>query len=368
MSLDLVTYGGAIPNSVPGAHFTDEAFAKCLHDLGAAGGRITFPNVTLYHQAPIDLTTGPQTVWLEGEGANVSVLAPLFTSPNDALLVAKAGGKFLQLANFSIINGDGTRPPGNPWDIDPREPKRNGIAARGGSGGGFNALSIEKVEVRGFAGHAILVEGATGPVNIKQCQLQACVGMGLRLGLSKDGDTPPQNVVLEGGNIQNCGGGWDADGCSGLTIRDVDIELAGSAPDFRLMPAGALGTGDTANSVCYSVVLSNITASIADRVPLSDHLRAVIRVRNTQGLVVDGGLNYALNGADNFSFEDGRAQCLAIEIRPGYYANGAHLNHPFGYLGKNYSKNPVLYHVACNGGTYSGPPYQGIIQVAPPPR
>lgn len=367
MSLDLVTYGGAKPNSPADAHFTDEAFAKCLRDLPPCGGAITWPNVTLYFTKPINLTSGPQTVHLVGEAPNCSVLTPLFapTELGDALLAAGPGNKFARLFNFSLIAGDGTRPTTNPDHtpiaIDPRNPTRNGIAARGGQAGGFNSLVIDHVEVRGFAGHACLIQGATGPVKLRDFQFQSCAGVGLRLGLQGTGDapTPVQDVATDGGNIQDCDGGVSVDGGSKLTVKGTDIELVAAS-----QPALDFGTGTTANSVCYGVTVENVTVSLADQ--KTNTAPCVVRFRACQGVVVLGGLNYALTGCDNYQFSDGRGPSVAIEIRPGFYNNGAHLGHKFGYFGKNFSKNKVAWNVACNGGTYSGPPYQGIVDFLVP--
>ena len=91
-------------------------------------------------------------------------------------------------------------------------------------------LLIENVKLDQFGDNAIRLQGATGPVSLRNVVISDIGDYGIKVTAdAKERPECPQDVTIDGGSIHATRGGISIDGgtsmVGSLTVRDVDIEL-----------------------------------------------------------------------------------------------------------------------------------------------
>lgn len=153
---------------------------------------------------------------------------------------------------------------------------------------GIANLNIEYCRLELFGDDAILIQGPTGPVKLIDNYILNINGYGITIRKNVAGTECPQDVTIDGGIIQECLGGINADGTSlsiaSLNVIDVDIESTiNTKPCLNLV--NVIG-GVFTNTTCTGTGTLSFGSGVV----------------NTSGACVGNVFNGLLTNTDNASY------------------------------------------------------------------
>lgn len=261
---DFDAIGNGIADDLP-------AFDAAVAALPSDGGIIDLTRGKNYRLSANWDITSKQNVWVRGQGAWCTRVTSDVTA-TAAITASNASTVFTRLSNFALYQSGMVLP----------------TVARAGNYGIRNdtavayALEIDHCDIRFFGASGILIEGATGPVYLRDNSIQSISDYGISV-LTLAG-IPPQDVTIERGNIQACWGGIHNNYSNGCHISDPDIELA----DAHFPCIYFEGS-------CYGGQIDDPTCSIGDVTPTPAGV--IVLGDNPSGIAGTAGIIASANNA-----------------------------------------------------------------------
>ena len=296
----------AFPFNAAGDGIADDtgAIQAALNAAAVAGGIVLLPPGTYFVSATLDMTGGGASttdVQLWGSGPVTTTIVTSVTT-TAGILAATSGTRFQRIQNLSLYQSGRVLPAA-------QRAGNYGIATAA-SGVGYS-LVLDHVEVVYFGNAGVYLQGATGPTCVRDCSIQYTAGYGVQVAT---GGSSPQDVCIEGGNIQNGWGGIQiGQSCNSFSILAVDIELTSTAKYPALYLEGAGGS-----VVKCTVGLAAVTTP-----------NALVYCKASAGCVFVGGyFIVTIAGVDTIQWDTNTNGCVIaggtfVNVTPGggYFVN-----------------------------------------------
>lgn len=211
---------GADPTGVADS---TSAFQSAIAAAKSAAGTVYVPMGTYIITDTLDLRAASNLQSIALVGADACPIlqcsisgASVITFGNGAAEGTGLDAGYTKIANLNLNTNSGALP------TSQSSGQCGILASTYGTG---KATKIDNIVITGFADDAIVIQGPTGPVAIRDCRISCCAGWGIDAKAGYN-STSPQDVNILGGSIQVCWGGVAAkDAASRVCVINCDIEL-----------------------------------------------------------------------------------------------------------------------------------------------